>query len=85
MATMAGVRAVRIDAGVPAVDVAPRPASDAAAVLAAAQNPTAPWQDGIDRLADPASVQRFLTSRLLYRRFARSVGGSSSPSSWPSC
>jgi lysylphosphatidylglycerol synthetase-like protein (DUF2156 family) len=71
MATVAGTRAVRIDAGVPAVDVSPRPASDAAAVLAAVQNPTAEWQDGIDRLADPASVQRFLTSRLLYRRFAR--------------
>jgi lysylphosphatidylglycerol synthetase-like protein (DUF2156 family) len=71
MATAAGTRRVRIDAGIPAVDVAPRPASDVAAVLAAGQNPTAPWQDGIDRLADPASVQRFLTSRLLYRRFAR--------------
>jgi lysylphosphatidylglycerol synthetase-like protein (DUF2156 family) len=71
MTTVAGIRRVRIDAGVPAVDVAPRPASEVAAVLAASKSPTAPWQDGIDRLADPASVQRFLTSRLLYRRFAR--------------
>jgi lysylphosphatidylglycerol synthetase-like protein (DUF2156 family) len=71
MATAAGRRAVRIDAGVPDVDVAPRPASAVATVLAASQSPAAPWQDGIDRLADPASVHRFLTSRLLYRRFAR--------------
>ncbi len=71
MATAAGTRRVRIDAGIPLVDVVPRPASDVTAVLAATQSPTAPWQEGIDRLADPASVQRFLTSRLLYRRFAR--------------
>ncbi|HXQ75381.1 MAG TPA: phosphatidylglycerol lysyltransferase domain-containing protein [Acidimicrobiales bacterium] len=71
MATAAGTRIVRIDAGVPAVGVTPRTAPDVAAVLAATENPTAPWQDGIDRLADPASVHRFLTSRLLYRRFAR--------------
>ena len=71
MATAAGIRLVRVDAGVPPVDVAPPPAPDVSAVLAATQSPTAPWQEGIDRLADPASVQRFLTSRLLYRRFAR--------------
>jgi lysylphosphatidylglycerol synthetase-like protein (DUF2156 family) len=34
-------------------------------------DPEAPWQAGIDRLTDPAGLQRFLTSRLLYRRFAR--------------
>ncbi len=34
-------------------------------------DPTAPWQEGLDRLTDPAATQRFLTSRLLYRRFAR--------------
>ncbi len=74
MATAAGTRVVRVDAGVPGVpagDVALKPVSDVAAVLAATPSPTAPWQHGIDRLADPASVQRFLTSRLLYRRFAR--------------
>ncbi|HXQ58546.1 MAG TPA: phosphatidylglycerol lysyltransferase domain-containing protein [Acidimicrobiales bacterium] len=72
MASVAGPRRVRIAADVPAVDVVPRPSSTTAAVLlAAAQNPSEPWQEGIDRLADPASVQRFLTSRLLYRRFAR--------------
>jgi lysylphosphatidylglycerol synthetase-like protein (DUF2156 family) len=71
MATAAGTRIVRIEAGVPAVNLAPPPAPDVAAVLAATGSPTAPWQDGIDRLANPASVHRFLTSRLLYRRFAR--------------
>jgi lysylphosphatidylglycerol synthetase-like protein (DUF2156 family) len=71
MASVAGTRVVRIDAGVPAVEVAPKPPTDIAAVLAATANRAAPWQDGIDRLADPASLQRFLTSRLLYRRFAR--------------
>ncbi|HXQ61760.1 MAG TPA: phosphatidylglycerol lysyltransferase domain-containing protein [Acidimicrobiales bacterium] len=69
MATAAGTRVVRIDGAVRPSHVTP--ASDAAAVLAATQSPTAPWQAGIDRLADPASAQRFLTSRLLYRRFAR--------------
>ncbi len=34
-------------------------------------DPEAPWQQGINRLTDPAVLQRFLTSRLLYRRFAR--------------
>jgi lysylphosphatidylglycerol synthetase-like protein (DUF2156 family) len=71
MATAAGMRIVRIESGVPAVNLAPPAAPDVAAVLAATENPTAPWQDGIDRLANPASVHRFLTSRLLYRRFAR--------------
>jgi lysylphosphatidylglycerol synthetase-like protein (DUF2156 family) len=34
-------------------------------------DPAAQWQEGLDRLADPAALHRFLTSRLLYRRFAR--------------
>ncbi|MDR3649093.1 MAG: phosphatidylglycerol lysyltransferase domain-containing protein, partial [Acidimicrobiales bacterium] len=34
-------------------------------------DPAAEWQDGLGRLADPANTPRFLTSRLLYRRFAR--------------
>ena len=67
--TVAGGRRVRVEAG------PPEPASPAGGrgrgVLAAAADPEAPWQEGIDTLADPASVQRFLTSRLLYRRFAR--------------
>jgi lysylphosphatidylglycerol synthetase-like protein (DUF2156 family) len=69
MTAVAGDRVVRVEPGVPTVDVAPRPPSPVGAVLAAGPDPTEPWQDGIDRLADPGSVQRFLTSRLLYRRF----------------
>jgi len=34
-------------------------------------DPAAEWQNGLDRLADPGRTPRFLTSRLLYRRFAR--------------
>jgi len=34
-------------------------------------DPQAAWQHGLDRLADPGQSQRFLASRLLYRRFAR--------------
>ncbi len=34
-------------------------------------DPGAPWQAGLDRLTDPGGARRFLTSRLLYRRFAR--------------
>ncbi|HXY42621.1 MAG TPA: phosphatidylglycerol lysyltransferase domain-containing protein [Acidimicrobiales bacterium] len=29
------------------------------------------WLEGIDRLADPAGLPRFVTSRLMYRRFGR--------------
>ncbi|MGH9018386.1 MAG: hypothetical protein ACRDY1_11620, partial [Acidimicrobiales bacterium] len=98
MASVAGLRPVRVEAGVPvtvvpvtgggdipdagaeppdgtesagAAPVVTRRAVDIAAVLAAGPSAAAPWQEGIDRLVDPASVQRFLTSRLLYRRFAR--------------
>ena len=85
MATAAGTRVVRVDPGVPSV-AAPGPATgpDPGAALEAsppvkakrstftlAPDPEAEWQDGLERLADPASTQRFLTSRLLYRRFAR--------------
>jgi lysylphosphatidylglycerol synthetase-like protein (DUF2156 family) len=34
-------------------------------------DPDSPWQQGLDRLADRTAARRFLTSRLLYRRFAR--------------
>jgi lysylphosphatidylglycerol synthetase-like protein (DUF2156 family) len=90
MATAAGTRIVRVDAGVtpavpsPAVDDgAPDsgPRSDAEpdtpvaiakhATFTLTPDPAAEWQDGLQRLADPASTPRFLTSRLLYRRFAR--------------
>ena len=42
-----------------------------ALVPALSPDPSAPWQEGLHRLADPAATPRFLTSRLLYRRFAR--------------
>ncbi len=57
-----GERLVRIDPGLP---------RSAGTVSAIAVDPSAAWQDGIDRLVDPTAAQRFLTSRLLYRRFAR--------------
>jgi len=88
MATAAGTRVVRVEAGVPSaapsapgLDAGPAPngvaphapgASDPGrGTFTLSPNPAAEWQDGLERLADPASTQRFLTSRLLYRRFAR--------------
>ncbi|HEY5026153.1 MAG TPA: phosphatidylglycerol lysyltransferase domain-containing protein [Acidimicrobiales bacterium] len=73
MATAAGIRVVRVDAG---VDTTTRPDSRAAtgakrSTFTLAPDPAAEWQAGLERLADPASTPRFLTSRLLYRRFAR--------------
>lgn len=59
--------------GLRLVRVEPGSSRDATNVSAIAVDPTAAWQDGIDRLVDPAAAQRFLTSRLLYRRFARFV------------
>ncbi len=85
MATAAGTRVVRVDPGVPSVaPPAPTTGPDPVVALQAsppvrakrtaftlAPDPAAEWQDGLERLADPASSPRFLTSRLLYRRFAR--------------
>ena len=31
----------------------------------------APWLEGLDRLSDPSALSRFVTSRVLYRRFGR--------------
>jgi lysylphosphatidylglycerol synthetase-like protein (DUF2156 family) len=71
MESGSGTRLVRVEACLPSVPgPVPSPRGDGG-VLAAVPTPEAPWQEGIDTLADPASVQRFLTSRLLYRRFAR--------------
>ncbi len=65
--TSAGTRVVHVSSG-----LSPRPwAGQGAASQVLAPDPDAPWQHGLDRLADPAQSQRFLTSRLLYRRFAR--------------
>jgi lysylphosphatidylglycerol synthetase-like protein (DUF2156 family) len=73
MTTAAGTRVVRIEAGAPTdlVEITPAPASGAAASSALSPDPAASWQDGLQRLADPSSTPSFLTSRLLYRRFAR--------------
>ncbi len=62
--TAVGTRRVRVDPG-SGVDTSVVPC------LPLVADPTAPWQEGIGRLSEPAHVQRFLTSRLLYRRFAR--------------
>jgi lysylphosphatidylglycerol synthetase-like protein (DUF2156 family) len=65
-----GVQTVRVEAGDVTV------AGDVARTVTAAgiaPDAGSPWQAGIDRLVDPSGIQRFLTSRLLYRRFARMV------------
>ncbi len=64
LSTAAGTRVVEVAAEPPGAHAAPW-----AGLLM--PDPTAPWQVGLDRLADPGSARRFLTSRLLYRRFAR--------------
>ena len=68
--TSAGVRTVRVEpadgTGAPSRSGAGWPGP---ALLT--PEPGAAWQSGLDRLAEPAKAQRFLTSRLLYRRFAR--------------
>ncbi|HUI03974.1 MAG TPA: phosphatidylglycerol lysyltransferase domain-containing protein, partial [Acidimicrobiales bacterium] len=67
LATGAGTRRVRVEGRLPGGAV--RGAT--AGALTLAPNPDAPWQEGLERLVDPAGTPRFLTSRLLYRRFAR--------------
>ncbi|HLI72836.1 MAG TPA: phosphatidylglycerol lysyltransferase domain-containing protein [Acidimicrobiales bacterium] len=87
MATGSGTRVVRVEAGTAAPPLLDRDdggGSDGApssgdvatptrrgALPVLAPDPSAEWQAGLDRLADPATTPRFLTSRLLYRRFAR--------------
>ena len=67
LSSAAGTRLVRVEGRRPP-DTRPGAAPGA---LTLSPNPNAPWQEGLERLADPASTPRFLTSRLLYRRFAR--------------
>jgi lysylphosphatidylglycerol synthetase-like protein (DUF2156 family) len=55
----------------PASAPAPAAGRGRSAMLTLTPDPAAKWQAGLDRLAEPASTPRFLTSRLLYRRFAR--------------
>jgi lysylphosphatidylglycerol synthetase-like protein (DUF2156 family) len=70
--TAAGTRRVAVAATVPVRD-GQMPTSAAAAPFVGLRcpDPNSPWQEGLDRLVDPAASRRFLTSRLLYRRFAR--------------
>lgn len=74
--TTAGTRVVRVEATTPTPILgggAPGTAGATARAVPAllAPDPDAGWQRGLDRLTDPQSAHRFLTSRLLYRRFAR--------------
>ncbi len=64
LSTATGTRRVRIQADDAGDPVPP-------STLPVATDPSAAWQEGIDRLSEPASLRRFLASRLLYRRFAR--------------
>jgi lysylphosphatidylglycerol synthetase-like protein (DUF2156 family) len=70
--TTAGTRVVQVRAAeaAPSGSAAPSGAT-VSATWAPSPAPDAPWQRGLDRLTDPPSAQRFLTSRLLYRRLAR--------------
>jgi lysylphosphatidylglycerol synthetase-like protein (DUF2156 family) len=70
--TGAGERTVLVEAGDgPAGHEPEERAGRAARPWALAPDPTAGWQHGLDRLADPARSHRFVSSRLLYRRLAR--------------
>ena len=40
-------------------------------VLTEQSQEDSPWLDGIERLSDPSALSRFVTSRVLYRRFGR--------------
>ena len=96
MATAAGTRIVRVDAGVPSPappDLAPgAAASDVAAndgggraTFTLSPDPTVEWQDGLDRLADPASIPPLLdVSPPLPAVRPLRPGGCSSPSPSPS-
>ena len=43
----------------------------------------APWLEGLDRLSDPSALSRFVTSRVLYRRFGRYAWWLLCRSRWP--
>jgi lysylphosphatidylglycerol synthetase-like protein (DUF2156 family) len=68
-----GVRVVRVEASVPPVTASDEnpPALALPPNSSISVDPEASWQSGINRLSDPGVLSRFLTSRLLYRRFAR--------------
>ena len=72
LSTAAGDRLVRIEANPPDANPpstpAPGPSTPRPVV---AQRESAPWQEGSEALADPGTLQLFVTSRVLYRRFAK--------------
>ncbi|MDA8359655.1 MAG: phosphatidylglycerol lysyltransferase domain-containing protein [Actinomycetota bacterium] len=65
MLTAAGTRRVQVRSAYPDHHVA--------TVVEGGDSAVQPWLDGIDRLEDPSSSNRFVTSRTLYRRFGRYV------------
>jgi lysylphosphatidylglycerol synthetase-like protein (DUF2156 family) len=85
--TTTGVRRVRVEPGehayapghtVPDSQATPEADSKPGAVagdrwrlLAEQSEEDAPWLEGLGRLSDPSSLTRFVTSRVLYRRFGR--------------
>jgi lysylphosphatidylglycerol synthetase-like protein (DUF2156 family) len=68
LATAAGERTVLVCPGRPTEGEGCRARCDASRPVGAR-----PWLSGIDRLEDPATSARFVTSRTLYRRLARVV------------
>ena len=67
----AGTRRVRVEPAAPPGPAFGEPTAELASASALRATPDSAWQQGLERLSDPAGLQRFLTSRLLYRRFAR--------------
>ncbi|MHB8320383.1 MAG: bifunctional lysylphosphatidylglycerol flippase/synthetase MprF [Acidimicrobiales bacterium] len=65
LSTAAGEKTVEVVSGCPM--------RGAAGVEDARRVGGRPWLDGIDRLEDPSSSRRFITSRLLYRRLRRFI------------
>ena len=78
LSTASGDRRVRIEATTPeagaadgASDTPPPTHPGATALATATRRQGVSWHEGSETLADPGAMQRFLTSRVLYRRFAK--------------
>ena len=75
LSTAAGTRKVGVDATVPRpggrVPTPEAAAGSEPAGVSAPAGASAQWLEGVEQLADPGSVQRFVTSRMLYGRFSR--------------
>jgi lysylphosphatidylglycerol synthetase-like protein (DUF2156 family) len=71
--TASGTRRVLVEAGPtpPDTEARAQPRPGPSSGLVPVPDPSATWQHGLDRLTDPAGAHRFLTSRLLYRRFTK--------------